>query len=349
MVARWILLATTLSIGLGSGCSRPVSTSRLTAPIADQIPVPNSKPLTPGWIVDAQTGCAVWNPFPIPNESVSWTGSCPGGIAQGFGAVYWFKDGQPLSRGGGTYRDGRLSGQGTTTWHDGTKYVGAYLDGKWSGHGTLTRPDGGKYEGAFREGKRNGYGTYTWPDGRRFVGEYRDDKRNGRGLEYSSDATVTKSGIWDNNILIKSEEIPQNNSVRTANSAALRSAEIKLVRDGGTFKVPVIINGSLILHFVIDSGASDVSIPADVVLTLMRTGTLKEEDFLVKRTYRLADGSTVPSETFRIRSLKVGDRVVRNVTGSTANIEGSLLLGQSFLSTFRSWSIDNNRQLLILE
>jgi predicted aspartyl protease len=47
--------------------------------------------------------------------------------------------------------------------------------------------------------------------------------------------------------------------------------------------------------------------------------------------------------------MKVGDREINNVTGSVAKIEGSLLLGQSFLSRFKSWSIDNERGLLLLK
>ncbi len=120
-------------------------------------------------------------------------------------------------------------------------------------------------------------------------------------------------------------------------------SEIALVKDEGTFKVPVLINGVFALHFTVDSGAADVSIPADVVATLMRTGTLRPDDFLGTQTYRLADGSTVPSKIFRIRSLKVGDKVIENVTGSMANVEGSLLLGQSFLSRFGRVWFDYNR------
>jgi predicted aspartyl protease len=63
----------------------------------------------------------------------------------------------------------------------------------------------------------------------------------------------------------------------------------------------------------------------------------------------LADGSKLPSLTFRMRSLKVGDKVVENVIGSVAPAAGQLLLGQSFLSRFRSWSVDNERGLLVLE
>jgi uncharacterized protein YraI len=123
---------------------------------------------------------------------------------------------------------------------------------------------------------------------------------------------------------------------------------VPVVGDGGTFKVPVTINGKLTLDFIVDSGAADVSIPADVVMTLWRTGSIAEDDFLDSQTYRMADGSTVPSRRFRIRSLKVGDRVLENVTGSIAPVAGSLLLGQSFLTRFKSWSIDNQRQALVL-
>ena len=113
--------------------------------------------------------------------------------------------------------------------------------------------------------------------------------------------------------------------------------------------VPVLINNAITLDFVIDSGASDVSIPADVVLTLMRTGSIQPTDFLGQQVYTLADGSQVPSQTFRIRLLKVGDRQIQNVTGSIAPVRGSLLLGQSFLTRFKSWSVDNQRRVLLLE
>jgi hypothetical protein len=124
--------------------------------------------------------------------------------------------------------------------------------------------------------------------------------------------------------------------------------EIPLRREGGVLAVPVKINDTITLNFTIDSGAADVSIPADVVLTLTRAGTISEADFLGKRNYVLADGSTVPSNTFRIRSLRVGGREITNVTGSVAGVKGSLLLGQSFLKRFTSWSIDNSRQMLVL-
>ena len=71
---------------------------------------------------------------------------------------------------------------------------------------------------------------------------------------------------------------------------------IPMVPSGGTFAVPVTINNQLTLKFIVDSGASDVSIPADVVMTLLRTDTITKADFLGQQTYQMADGSTVPSQ-----------------------------------------------------
>lgn len=126
------------------------------------------------------------------------------------------------------------------------------------------------------------------------------------------------------------------------------SVSIPLQPAGGTYVVPTLINDTITLNFTVDSGATDVSIPADVVLTLIRAGALDKSDFIGSADYVLADGSTISSVRFRIRSLKVGNLTVEDVIGSIASARGSLLLGQSFLSRFKSWSVDNSRQALVL-
>ena len=100
---------------------------------------------------------------------------------------------------------------------------------------------------------------------------------------------------------------------------------------GGVYVVPVSFNGAIILDAIVDSGASDVSVSADVVMTLMRTKTISDQDFLGAQTYILADGSKVPSARFRIRSLKVGGNTIENVEADIASSEAVILLGQSFL------------------
>lgn len=125
-------------------------------------------------------------------------------------------------------------------------------------------------------------------------------------------------------------------------------AVIPLEQDGGNIVVPVRINEAIDLKFALDSGAADVTIPADVVSTLVRSGTITRDDFIGGKSFTLADGSTLPSVEFRVRSLRVGSLEVRNVTASLGNANGSLVLGRAFLVRLSSWSIDNQKRALIL-
>jgi hypothetical protein len=112
--------------------------------------------------------------------------------------------------------------------------------------------------------------------------------------------------------------------------------------------VPVLINNSVSLPFVLDSGAAEVAIPTDVFLTLLRTGTVKNSDFIGTSTYVLADGSEQSSDRFVLHELRIADHVVRNVIANVVPVKGDPLLGQSFLSKLPAWAIDNARHALVL-
>jgi hypothetical protein len=47
-------------------------------------------------------------------------------------------------------------------------------------------------------------------------------------------------------------------------------------------------------HQFIDSGAADVSVPADIVSTLIRTKTVSEQEFLGVQTYVLVIAKDIP-------------------------------------------------------
>lgn len=126
------------------------------------------------------------------------------------------------------------------------------------------------------------------------------------------------------------------------------ATEIQLKQDGGVYVLPVNINGVITLDFVLDTGAADVSVPADVVSTLLRAKTINESDFLPGKSYVLADGSVIRSPRFLLRVLNVGGMKVTNVPASVAPVRGTLLLGQSFLQKIDAWKIDNQRGTLIL-
>jgi predicted aspartyl protease len=129
----------------------------------------------------------------------------------------------------------------------------------------------------------------------------------------------------------------------------LTASRIPLVNEGGTLVAPVIINNAIKLDFTVDSGAADVSIPADVFSTLVRTGTISRTDITGSRKYLNADGESYESRTFIIRSLKVGNVEVSDIEAKVAPPSAPLLLGQSFLKRFKNWSVDNIAQELILQ
>lgn len=130
--------------------------------------------------------------------------------------------------------------------------------------------------------------------------------------------------------------------------AATVSTAVPMKKDGGVYVVPVSVNGQVTLDCIVDSGATDVNIPADVFAKLVRSGSVQKSDYLGTSEYTLADGSTERGRTFRIKSLKVGNVVVNNVVASVGGDGSSALLGQSFLERFASWSLDNTRHTLVL-
>jgi hypothetical protein len=147
------------------------------------------------WIKDINTGCKVWNPFPAPNETITWSGQCIDGFAHGKGILQWYLNGVENGKYEGTYMYGKRNGQGTEILVNGEKYVGEWKDDKRNGQGSYTWPNEGKYVGEWKDGKRNGQGTLMYSDGRKYVGEWHSDWKDGQGIEtYASGQQ--QSGLW---------------------------------------------------------------------------------------------------------------------------------------------------------
>jgi clan AA aspartic protease (TIGR02281 family) len=132
-------------------------------------------------------------------------------------------------------------------------------------------------------------------------------------------------------------------------SLASASAEqILLKQEHGIYTVSVRINQAVSIQFVLDSGASEVSIPTDVFMTLMRIHSVRDNDFIGDGIFITADGTKHKSQRFILREVQAGTRVIKDVIANVVSIEGDPLLGQSFLSRLPSWSIDNNSHVLNL-
>ena len=119
---------------------------------------------------DRQSHCKVWKPSLLPEDSVSWSGPCLDGYANGRGVARW-------------------SNGGTET----LTYNGEFRLGVLQGRGVMTAAGGDRYEGEYKDGKRDGQGVYSAASGQRYSGEFRDNKRHGRGI--STDANGVSSQV----------------------------------------------------------------------------------------------------------------------------------------------------------
>lgn len=122
---------------------------------------------------------------------------------------------------------------------------------------------------------------------------------------------------------------------------------VEIEESHGTYLVPIEINEVLKIKFTFDTGAADVLISPDIALTLLKTGTLTDNDFMGNSTYTFANGKTESLKQYRLKSLKIGNKIVNNVICAVANdLNSPMLLGQSFLSRLGKFEFDYVRNRL---
>lgn len=140
---------------------------------------------------------------------------------------------------------------------------------------------------------------------------------------------------------------PSNYNPKITSSTDGAKFSIALTQQAGVYALPITI-GVNRYHFILDSGAGEVSISSEVEKQLISSGILKKTDYLINGLYRIADGSIIVCRRVRLRSMKIGNTTVSNVTSSIGDSAAPLLLGQSFLDKFSSWTIDNKQLQLHL-
>jgi len=153
----------------------------------------------PGWIADARTGCKVWNTNPQPNETVTWSGACQNGFAQGHGTLQAFLNERPIEHFEGEYRDGKAAGYGVAMSPNGDSYMGDWKDGRRNGHGVLTVSNDYRYDGEWRNGRKNGHGVLIANDGFHYNGEWRDNQKTGREAAVDSNGD-RYDGEWQDDL-----------------------------------------------------------------------------------------------------------------------------------------------------
>lgn len=130
----------------------------------------------------------------------------------------------------------------------------------------------------------------------------------------------------------------------------ITSNKVKLKRENGTYLIPATLNNSITVEFIFDSGASEVLVSPEIVALLIKRNTITESDILEDGHYTIADGSVVKMKRFKMKEIKVGNKIIKNVECSVANdLYTDMLLGQSVLSKFGKYTFENNSQTLIID
>jgi clan AA aspartic protease (TIGR02281 family) len=123
---------------------------------------------------------------------------------------------------------------------------------------------------------------------------------------------------------------------------------IQMQRSSGVFSLPCMVNG-LNLHFILDTGASNVTISLTEAIFMLKHGYLQESDLIGTDYYSLANGDIIEGTKIILRELKVGDVTLRYIPAAIVHsMDAPLLLGQSAIEQFGVFQIDYSNNTLIV-
>lgn len=208
----WISIATCAAFALGAtnvGAQERQPQINVEV-IGDNVGVdvfvyPKTRPGVPrGYARDTAKGCLYHNPGrTLPDEYASWSGRCDArGYISGPGRlVYTYPSGAPASFHDyleGTFRDGKLHGNGQIVRLDGQRQIGSFLSGRLNGKGKKIFSNGSRYVGTFQNGVITGRGRLITADGSTYEGDFAANKAHGQGFYRSADGRCFE-GLFSNN------------------------------------------------------------------------------------------------------------------------------------------------------
>jgi clan AA aspartic protease (TIGR02281 family) len=140
------------------------------------------------------------------------------------------------------------------------------------------------------------------------------------------------------------EEFSENKEV--LNEYKEETVEIPFISESGVYKVKCDIN-ELPLHFIFDTGASDVSMSTVEATFMLKNNYLSSQDIIGKQNYMTANGEITEGTVINLKNVTFGELMLNNVKASIVKSQKApLLLGQSVLSRLGTIEIDNQKKVL---
>lgn len=132
----------------------------------------------------------------------------------------------------------------------------------------------------------------------------------------------------------------------SGSNASMATTEIPFTKENGVCKVECRING-LPLHFVFDTGASDVTLSMVEASFMVKNRYLSKNDVVGSQYYMDANGNVNVGTVFNLKRVEFGEFTLNNVRASVVrNQKAPLLLGQSVLGRLGKIEIDNQNMVL---
>lgn len=126
-------------------------------------------------------------------------------------------------------------------------------------------------------------------------------------------------------------------------------SEVPFTKQGGVTKVKCEING-LPLHFIFDTGASDVTISRVEATFMLKNNYLSSNDIIGKSKYMDANGDISVGTVINLRKVCFAGMELENVRASVVdNNNAPLLLGQTILSRLGKVEIDYENSKLVIK
>lgn len=125
---------------------------------------------------------------------------------------------------------------------------------------------------------------------------------------------------------------------------------VDLKLDEQCFLVDIKLEDYMTVPFIIDTGASDCTMPPYIAFALYQAGKLTEEDVVGEKSYKLADGSVITTKVVKLNQIQIGDIILFDVYFSIGTSSNSpFLLGQNVLSKLENIEFDYNKNLIIIK
>lgn len=121
---------------------------------------------------------------------------------------------------------------------------------------------------------------------------------------------------------------------------------IKLEKVNGIYKIPCKVNG-ILMNFIFDTGATDVSISLTEANFLMKQGLLRDEDIKEVVKYKLANGKVEKGTKIILKQIDIDGLILENIEASIVhNLDAPLLLGLNAISKLGRVVIEENKLII---